>query len=101
MAGKAVVNERALQAQVFAAPIVRESLASRARIALPAAQREAINAGAPGWARKLRLEEGVRPGTKSPTRIRRPYARVIGPREVTEGDKPIDRGRILRRVVNL
>ena len=97
---KAVVNERALQAQVFASPIVRARLLSRARVALPAAQREAIAAGAPGWARKLRLEQGVRPGAKSPTGIRRPYARIIGPREVTEGDKPIDRQRILRRVVN-
>lgn len=99
MVRKAVVNERALQAQVFGSPVVMARLVARARVALPAAQREAITAGAPGWARKLRIEEGVRPGAKSPTGIRRPYARVIGPRAVTDGDKPIDRQRILRRVV--
>jgi hypothetical protein len=100
MVTKAVVNARAIQVEVFASPIVRARLLKRARIALPAAQREAIAAGAPGWGRKLRIEEGVRPGAKSPTKIKRPYARIIGPKAITEGDKPIDRQRILRRVVN-
>jgi len=97
----AYVDEKYLQQQVFNSPVVARALAGRARIALPAAQREAIAAGAPGWARKLRIEEGRRPGTKSPRGIRRPFARIIGPSEVTEGDKPIDRQRVLRRVVNL
>ena len=62
--------------RALAAGKVRSAVDARARILLPRAQRIALEAGAPKFAKRLRVERGVRPGVQSPSGIVRPYARV-------------------------
>lgn len=74
---------------------VRQALAQRARLVHPRAVRAAADAGALEFAKRLRVEEGVRPGTKSPDGIRRPYARVIAdmPEDARKADARSRRSR--------
>ena len=73
---------------------VRAALRAKAARMLPRAQRTAYEAGAPGFADALRLEEGTRPGTKADG-FQRPYARLIA--EVTDDMEKRDRGAKLTR----
>ena len=65
--------------QVIESPRVREALHARGRLLLPRAQRIAATADAPIFGKAVRLEEGTRPGVKSPTGLKRPYARITAP----------------------
>lgn len=67
---QATINQ-ALEAQA-----VRDGITARARLILPRAQRAAAKAGRGELAKRLRLAQGTRPGTKSESGLRRPYARV-------------------------
>lgn len=62
--------------QVIRSPQVRAALRAQGRILLPRAQRVAAQANAPLLGKALRMVDGTRPGTKSPTGLRRPYVRV-------------------------
>ncbi len=95
------LDVEAIIQEVAESDFVRDAIAAEARRMLPAAQRAAYNAGANAFAKSLRVETGTRPGSKSPTGLRRPYARIIG--EDTDEVRDADRGakltptQILRR----
>ena len=74
MAKKTKITNATLD-QVLQSSAVKQALAARARIVLPRAQRMAAKAGAVEFSRRLKVEQGVRPGTKAEG-FRRPYARV-------------------------
>ena len=76
-------------------PKVREALEAQARLLLPRAQRIAAEAGALEFGKALRVEIGVRPGTKAKDHFRRPYARIIA--TVTEEMKTADRRQKMSR----
>lgn len=78
---KIILDPKEISAQALASPQVRAGLRDRAAIALPRAKREALAAGDPEFAASLHIVEGTRPGAKSPTGIRRPFARVMGDRD--------------------
>lgn len=73
--------------EVAASDQVRRALRARAALVLPRAQREAAQAGRLELAKRLRIEEGTRPGTKAGG-FRRTYARVIAvyPEEARKAD---------------
>ncbi|MDU3736497.1 MAG: hypothetical protein E6586_08730 [Bifidobacterium scardovii] len=71
------VTDQWIQQNVLANPGVRKALNATARRLLPIAKRIAYKEHAPDYADSLRIETGTRPGTKSPTGVKRPYARVI------------------------
>lgn len=77
MSSGASVDEEWLEKNVLESPEVWEGLNSIAARLLPICQRLALQEGCPEFAESLRIETGTRPGTKSPTGIKRPYARVI------------------------
>lgn len=77
---------------------VRAALRAKAARMLPRAQRTAYEAGAPGFAEALRLEEGVRPGTKADG-FQRPFARLTA--EVTDDMEKRDGGAKLTRTMIL
>jgi len=88
-------------------PEVAAALLAAAQRILPRAQRLAYAAGEKRFADALRVESGVRPGTKSPTGVKRPFARVIAGSEdaeevefggSTKGNNAP--GAILRRAMN-
>jgi hypothetical protein len=96
-----VVIDRNTIAKAAASPVVRQALRDKRDRVLARARRLAYTAGAPEFARSLRGEGGTRPGTKSPSGIRRPYERVIATsadaasREY--GNKGVRKDAILRR----
>lgn len=67
---------RATLDQVLESGEVRRRIEARARLMLPRAQREAANAGRGELAKRLRIESGIRPGSKALEGIQRPFARV-------------------------
>lgn len=73
--------------QVIQTTTVQQVLARRAALVLPRAQREAAKAGRTQLAKALRVETGVRPGSKAGG-FKRPYARVIAdyPEEARKAD---------------
>lgn len=77
MSSGAVVDDDWIDRNVLQNPKVREALADTAKRLLPICQRLAYQEGCDEFADSLRIETGTRPGTKSPTGIKRPYARVI------------------------
>lgn len=95
--GKSILDEAARSAEV------RRALRDKAERVLPRAQRLAYAAGAKAFGDSLRVEEGTRPGTKSPTGIKRPYARVIATSaDATAqeyGDVGVNKQAILRRAM--
>jgi hypothetical protein len=79
-------------------PAVRAGLDAKARRMLPRGQRLAAAAGATELAKALRLERGVRPGTKAVNGIRRPYTRLTA--DLTDEMKARDaRARLTRRQI--
>ncbi len=79
-------------------PAVRAALRAKAARALPRAQRLAAAAGAQRFSRRLRVEEGTRPGSKAEGGFRRPYARVTA--TLTDDDQAADAGaKITRRQI--
>lgn len=87
--------------QVAQNPAVRAALRAKAARMLPNAQRVAAQAGANEFGRSLRVEEGVRPGTKARGGMRRTYVRIVGDAtdEVDKEDAgaSLTRQQILRR----
>ena len=75
--------------QVLASPAVREALYARARLVLPRTQRVAAQAGAVELSKRLRVEQGIRPGAKAGG-FQRPYARVIA--DIDDDVRKKDRG---------
>ena len=75
--------------QVLASPAVREALYARARLVLPRTQRAAAQAGAVELSKRLRVEQGIRPGAKAGG-FQRPYARVIA--DIDDDVRKKDRG---------
>lgn len=96
------LDRRTLDEAAASAP-VRTALRDKAARILPRAQRLAAAAGARAFAASLRVEEGRRPGIRSPKRIRRPYARVIATSAdataVEHGDVSVSKQAILRRAM--
>lgn len=66
-----------VEENVLENPKVASAMMDTAERILPIAKRIAYQDGARKFADSLRIESGTRPGTKSPTGIRRPYVRVI------------------------
>lgn len=77
MSSGASVDDDWMDRNVLQNQEVRQALSDTARRLLPICQRLALQEGCPRFADSLRVETGTRPGTKSPTGIKRPYARVI------------------------
>ncbi|RBQ00148.1 hypothetical protein CRD59_00975 [Bifidobacterium xylocopae] len=72
-----MVDDEWIDRNILHNPEVRGALVGTAKRLLPICQRLAIQEGCTEFADSLRIEQGTRPGTKSPTGIKRPYARVI------------------------
>lgn len=85
------------------APQVLAAMKAKCERILPRAQRLALAAGLTDFADGLHIETGVRPGTKSPEGVRRPFARVIAGSEDAEaveyGDTTTAKQAILRRAM--
>ena len=62
---------------VLASATVRAALEARARRMAPTARATARAAGAPKAAAAITYRTGTRPGTKSPTGLKRSYARIV------------------------
>lgn len=98
------VSKDWMERNVLANPAVQSALDAKARRLAPIVQRIALKEGDTRYAESVRVECGRRPGTKSPTHLRRPYARVIIGDEHADvkeyGDGPIfpKRG-FLRRAI--
>ena len=80
--------------QVAQSAAVRAQLRAKAARMLPRAQRLAAAAGARQFGRRLRVEEGIRPGTKAGG-FRRPYARLTA--DLTDDEAAADSGAKLSR----
>jgi hypothetical protein len=95
-----LVSKRTLD-EAAASPAVRAALRAKAKRVLPRAQRLAYAAGAKEFGDSLRIEEGTRPGTKSPSGIKRAYVRIIATSEDAtareHGDVGVPKQAILRR----
>jgi hypothetical protein len=101
---KPVVISRVTLDMAARTPEVAKALKDRADRILPRAQRMAYAAGAKQFGDSLRVESGIRPGTKSREGVKRPFARVIagsGDAEAQEyGDVGVPKQAILRRAMN-
>ncbi|KFF31649.1 hypothetical protein [Bifidobacterium bombi] len=73
----AIVDDEWIDRNVLQNPNVKDALMDTAKRLLPICQRLAIQEGCEDFADSLHLEQGVRPGTKSPTGIKRPYVNVV------------------------
>lgn len=80
---------------------VRAALRAKANRVLPRAKAIAYSVGATEFAKALKVRDGTRPGTRSPSGFKRPYARVVA--AVTpelkkkDGRTSLSRQQILRR----
>lgn len=77
---------------------VRRALRQKAQRALPRTKAIAYQVGAAEFAEALRVDEGVRPGTRARGGLRRSYARITA--EVTpEMQRKDARARMTRRMI--
>lgn len=80
---------------------VRQALQAKARRILPTAKAIALSDGQTAFANALEISEGTRPGTRSPSGVKRSYARVTA--QITDELKKADgynkltRPQVLRR----
>jgi hypothetical protein len=99
-----VVVSRVTLDEAARSPEVAKALKDRADRILPRAQRLAYAAGLKDFGDSLRVESGVRPGSKSPEGVKRPFARVIAGSEDAEaveyGDVGVSKQAILRRAMS-
>lgn len=97
------VASRSLLDRIQQSQPVTHALEQKAARMLPRAQRLAYSAGLPEFARSLRIESGIRPGTKSPKGLKRQYVRVIatsaGAADHEIGNRGISRAAVLRRSI--
>lgn len=85
MSGRFNVDENWMRKNVLSNPTVTSALNAKARRLAPIVKRIALKEGDRRYAESVRVAQGRRPGTKSPSRIQRPYARVIvGDEQATE-----------------
>lgn len=97
---KMTISTRILN-EAMGKPKVRAALKAKADRMLPTAKAVALSVGATEFADALRIAEGTRPGTNSPSGFKRPFARVIA--DVTpemkkkDGRTQLTRQQILRR----
>jgi hypothetical protein len=100
---KIILDPNDIVRQALQAPAVREGLRDRRDIVLARARREAFAAGATEFAESLHAESGTRPGTKSPTGIKRPFERVIADSDDASdrehGNRGVPKQAILRRAM--
>lgn len=82
---------------------VRAKLKEVADVIGPEVRRLALEAADQLLAESVRIEQGTRPGTKSPEGFARPYARVLiaDPRASSYeyGDEGVDKAAIIRRAI--
>lgn len=71
------VDKEWMERNVLSNQTVQSALNAKARRIAPIVKRIALKEGDQRYAESVRVVQGRRPGTKSPTRLRRPYARVI------------------------
>lgn len=84
--------------QAMGTPTVRAALRAAGERVLNRAVGEAGKAGALQLAKRLRLTEGTRPGTKASGGIKRPYARIEA--DMDEAARAADsRARLSRRMI--
>ena len=93
MAEKTKITDATLD-QVLQSSAVKQALAARARLMLPRAQGVASKAGAIAFSKRLRFEQGTRPGAKSGG-FQRPYARISA--SIDDDLKAADKGSKLTR----
>lgn len=85
MTKKFAVDEDWMRKNVLSNPTVASALNARACRLAPIVKRIALKEGDRHYAESVRVVQGQRPGTKSPSHIQRPYARVIvGDEQATE-----------------
>lgn len=85
MSGKFMVDEDWMRKNVLSNPAVTSALNAKARRLAPVVKRIALKEGDRHYAESVRVVQGKRPGTKSPSHIQRPFARVIvGDEQATE-----------------
>jgi hypothetical protein len=96
-----VVVSRSTLDEVARSRKVSDALEAKAQRMLPRAVRLALAAGEVDFANALHIENGIRPGSKSPKGIKRPYWRVIADTENAEdienGNAGVTRQSILKR----
>jgi hypothetical protein len=83
-------------------PEVMKSLEARAARILPRTRALAYAANQPLFARALRVETGVRPGTQSQVGVRRSYARVtatLTPQILAESRRAVRAGKPTRQMI--
>lgn len=86
--------------QVMQSPTVQNRLRDKAARILPRARAIALSDGQAEFAKALEITPGIRPGTKSPTGLKRSYARVgasITPDVKKDGYGKLSRQQVLRR----
>ena len=86
--------------QAMQSPSVQAALRNKAARVLPRAKAIALSDNQPGFAEAIVLTQAERPGTKSPTGLKRPYARigaVITPEVKDDGYNKLTRSQILKR----
>lgn len=87
--------------KVVQLPSVVAALDNRAAATLHRTRAIALRAGAPGFARALRVTTGTRPGTRAKRGLKRTYARVGAPVDrkihLSDSRSSLSRRQILRR----
>ncbi len=90
--------------EIMASDAVRDALERKAARVLPRARAIAYSSEAPKLAAALETVPGTRPGTNSPTGLKRPYVRVgavLTDEIIEEGKRArLSRVKILRRASN-
>ncbi|EFA23667.1 hypothetical protein [Bifidobacterium gallicum] len=99
------IDRQWVRQQLLTNPDVRRALNATARRLAPLVQLEAFKDDNPDYAASVRVQTGdTRPGVKAPTRMKRPYARVIiGDETASEkeyGSRRYPKKGFLRRVVS-
>lgn len=77
MTKKFAVDEDWMRKNVLSNPTVTSALNAKARRLAPIVKRIALKEGDRHYAESVCVVQGRRPGTKSPSHIQRPYARVV------------------------
>ncbi|RGJ41684.1 hypothetical protein DXD60_07560 [Bifidobacterium adolescentis] len=77
MTKKFAVDEDWMRKNVLSNPTVTSALNAKARRLAPIVKRIALKEGDRHYAESVRVVQGRRPGTKSPSHIQRPYARIV------------------------
>lgn len=86
--------------EILQSQTVRQALQAKARRILPMAKAIALSDGQSKFANALTVTDGTRPGTHSPTGLKRSYARIgaeITEDMQTERSYKLTRQQILRR----